>query len=165
MNNVYLLIGGNVGDRLDNLQQAVMTIDRTCGRVVRQSAIYETAAWGKTDQQSFLNQALLVETGLTAFQLLERVLEAETLLGRVRKERYGPRIIDIDILFFNDDMISAPELTIPHPEIQNRRFALTPMAAIAPDYLHPVLGKTIRTLLEECKDDLAVRLWQGSESQ
>ncbi len=157
MNNVYLLIGGNEGDRRCNLQQAVTAIDRTCGRVVLQSAIYETAAWGKTDQQPFLNQALLVETALAAFQLLERVLEAETQLGRVRKERYGPRIIDIDILFFNYDIISTRELTIPHPEIQNRRFALTPLAAIAPDYLHPVLGKTIRTLLEECKDKLEVK--------
>jgi 2-amino-4-hydroxy-6-hydroxymethyldihydropteridine diphosphokinase len=157
MNYVYLLIGGNVGDRLHNLQQAVITIDRTCGRVVRQSAIYETAAWGKTDQQSFLNQALLVETDLTAFQLLEKVLEAETLLGRVRKERYGPRIIDIDILLFNYDDISEPDLVIPHPELQNRRFALTPLAEIAPGYLHPVLGKTIRTLLEECKDELEVK--------
>lgn len=157
MNNVYLLIGGNVGDRLHNLQQAVIAIDRTCGRVVRQSAIYETAAWGKTDQQSFLNQALLIETDLTAFQLLERVLEAEVLLGRVRKERYGPRVIDIDILFFNDDVISAPELIIPHPEVQNRRFALTPMASLAPDYLHPVLRKSIQVLLEECPDMLEVK--------
>lgn len=160
MNNVYLLIGGNVGDRLCNLQQAVSVIDRTCGRVVRQSAIYETAAWGMNDQQPFLNQALLIETTLTAFQLLERVLEAETQLGRVRKERYGPRVIDIDLLFFNYDMISAPELTIPHPEIQNRRFALTPMAAIAADYLHPVLGKTIQVLLDECLDTLEVKVWK-----
>ncbi|MBO9561587.1 MAG: 2-amino-4-hydroxy-6-hydroxymethyldihydropteridine diphosphokinase [Niastella sp.] len=165
MNYVYLLIGGNVGDRLHNLQQAVITIGRTCGRVVRQSAVYETAAWGKTDQQSFLNQALLVETNLTAFQLLERVLEAETLLGRVRKERYGPRIIDIDILLFNYDEIDEPDLVIPHPELQNRRFALTPLAEIAPGYLHPVLGKTIQTLLAECKDDLEVKEWTGSESQ
>jgi 2-amino-4-hydroxy-6-hydroxymethyldihydropteridine diphosphokinase len=157
MNNVYLLIGGNVGDRLQNLQQAVIAINRTCGDVLRQSAIYETAAWGKTDQQPFLNQALLLETAFTAFQLLEHVLEAETLLGRVRKERYGPRVIDIDILFFNYDIISEPELVIPHPEIQNRRFALTPLAAIAPGYLHPILHKTVNELLRECPDILEVK--------
>ena len=157
MNNVYLLIGGNVGDRLRNLQQAVTAINNTCGNVVRQSAIYETAAWGKTDQQPFLNQALLLETPFTASQLLQHTLEAEALLGRVRQERYGPRIIDIDILFFNYDIVSEPELTIPHPEIQNRRFALTPLAEIAPDYLHPVLKKSVDQLLQECPDMLEVK--------
>lgn len=157
MNNVYLLIGGNVGNRLRNLQQAVTAINNTCGSVVRQSAIYETAAWGKTDQQPFLNQALLLETSFTAPQLLQHTLEAETLLGRVRQERYGPRIIDIDILFFNDDIIREPALIIPHPEVQNRRFALTPLQEIAPELVHPVLKKNIDQLLQECPDMLEVK--------
>lgn len=157
MNKAYLLIGGNVGDRQQNLQQAVTAINNSCGSVLQQSAIYETAAWGKTDQQAFLNQALLVHTALTAHQLLHHALEAEVLLGRVRKERYGPRLIDIDILFFNHDIIREVALTIPHPEVQNRRFALTPLAEIAPQLLHPVLHKTISQLLAECPDTLEVR--------
>ena len=157
MNKAYLLIGGNVGNRQQNLQQAVSAINNSCGRVLQQSSLYETAAWGKTDQQAFLNQALAIETALTAPQLLESVLEAELLLGRVRKERYGPRIIDIDILFFNNNIISTPDLTIPHPEIQNRRFALTPLAEIAPAYVHPLLHKTVSQLLLECKDLLDVK--------
>lgn len=160
MNNVYLLIGGNVGDRLQNLQQAVIAINRTCGDVVRQSAIYETAAWGKTDQQPFLNQALLLETSFTAPQLLQHTLEAEALLGRVRQEKYGPRIIDIDILFFNNDIIREPALTIPHPEVQNRRFALAPLHEIAPGLIHPVFQKSIDQLLLECPDHLEVRQWK-----
>lgn len=160
MNNVYLLIGGNVGDRRENLQQAIIALNQTCGEIVRQSAIYETAAWGKTDQQAFLNQALLLVTRFTAPELLQHTLEAENLLGRVRQERYGPRIIDIDILFFNNDIVREPALTIPHPEVQNRRFALVPLHELAPGLVHPVLQKTIHELLEECKDELEVKEWK-----
>jgi len=156
MNKAYLLIGGNVGNRQQNLQQAVAAINNSCGRVLQQSAVYETAAWGKTDQQAFLNQALLIQTDLTPHQLLEHALEAEALLGRVRKEKYGPRLIDIDILFFNNDIIRETALIIPHPEVQNRRFALTPLAEIAPKLQHPVLHKTISQLLDECPDMLEV---------
>lgn len=157
MNKAYLLIGGNVGNRLQNLHQAVTAIDQTCGRVLLQSSVYETAAWGKTDQQAFLNQALLIETTFSAPDLLKGVLEVESRLGRVRKERYGPRVIDIDIIFFNNDIIRLPALTIPHPEVQNRRFALTPLHEIAPSLVHPVFHKTIDRLLQECPDELQVK--------
>lgn len=160
MNNVYLLIGGNVGNRPENLQQAVIALNQTCGQILRQSAIYETAAWGKTDQQAFLNQALMLVTRFTAPELLQHVLEAERLLGRIRQERYGPRVIDIDILFFNNDIVQEPALTIPHPEVQNRRFALTPLHDIAPGLIHPVLHKNIHQLLEECADTLEVKRWE-----
>jgi 2-amino-4-hydroxy-6-hydroxymethyldihydropteridine diphosphokinase len=159
MNNAYLLIGGNVGNRLQNLKEAVTAINNTCGSVVQQSAIYETAAWGKTDQQAFLNQALLIDTRFTPLLLLQHTLAAETMLGRIRSERYGPRIIDIDILFFNNDIVREPELTIPHPEVQNRRFALEPLHEIASGLVHPVFQVTISQLLQDCPDKLPVKVW------
>ena len=157
MNKAYLLIGGNVGNRQQNLHQAVTAIEKTCGKVLLKSSVYETAAWGKTNQQAFLNQALLIETAFPPPDLLKGVLEVESRLGRVREERYGPRVIDIDIIFFNNDTVRLPALTIPHPEVQNRRFALTPLQEIAPGLVHPVLHKTIDQLLQECPDDLAVK--------
>jgi 2-amino-4-hydroxy-6-hydroxymethyldihydropteridine diphosphokinase len=119
--------------------------------------LYETAAWGKTDQPSFLNQALEIETELDAVQLMKQILEIEKFMGRERKEKYGPRVIDIDILLFNNEQYDLPFLEIPHPQMQNRRFALTPLAEIANDLQHPVLKKSIGQLLRECPDKLEVK--------
>jgi 2-amino-4-hydroxy-6-hydroxymethyldihydropteridine diphosphokinase len=157
MNKAYLLIGGNQGDRLMHLNRAVMEIEKSCGKISLRSSIYETAAWGIHDQPSFLNQALLVITSLEATNLLNALISIEEKLGRIRKEKYGPRIIDIDILFFNQDIIDLPELQIPHPELQNRRFALAPMCDIAPELIHPRLKKSILQLLNECMDPLDVK--------
>lgn len=157
MNIAYLLIGGNEGDRSANLQETIRRMTAQGARIIRQSSVYETAAWGKTDQAPFLNQALILETPLDAPALMKQLLSTEEQMGRVRTERYGSRTIDIDILFFNEDVIGLPWLTIPHPEVANRRFALTPMAEIAPDYVHPVLEKTIHELLELCPDKLEVK--------
>ena len=157
MNKVFLLIGGNIGDRLQNLNQAITLLSATCGPVIQQSAVYETAAWGKTDQAAFLNQALVLTTLLTAQELLTTILSVEEEMGRRRMEKFGPRVIDIDILFFNDAIIQEPNLTVPHPQLQNRRFALAPMQEIAPELVHPVLHKTIEQLLKECPDQLEVR--------
>jgi 2-amino-4-hydroxy-6-hydroxymethyldihydropteridine diphosphokinase len=152
MNKSFLLIGGNEGDSLAWLAKARGNIENTAGRILRLSAIYQTAAWGKTDQPDFLNQALQIETPLAAPDLMKALLGIEKKMGRHRGEKYGSRIIDIDILFFNDAVISLPELSVPHPEVQNRRFALAPMAEIAPDLIHPVIRRSIRVLLEECPD-------------
>ena len=157
MNRAYLLIGGNMGNREKNFTIARGYIERYCGPVIRSSSLYETAAWGKTDQPSFLNQALEIETDLDAEQLMKQVLEIEKLMGRERKEKYGPRIIDIDILLFNNEQYDLPFLKIPHPEMQNRRFALIPLAEIAEDLQHPVFKKTIGQLLNECPDKLEVK--------
>lgn len=157
MNLAYLLTGGNLGNRENNLALAKELIDQQCGRVTLASFLYETAAWGNTDQPSFLNQVLQLETKLTARQLIRRLLKIERQMGRERKERYGPRIIDIDILLFNDEVHHYPLLKLPHPEMQNRRFALLPLAEIAAGAVHPVFHKTIRELLEECTDQLAVK--------
>ena len=157
MNKTYLLTGGNEGNSFSHLQQAKAKIEEFCGRIGVCSSLYETAAWGKTDQPAFLNQALLLYTDLDASPLMSELLRVETLLGRRRMEKYGPRIIDIDILFFNDEAYDLPNLKIPHPEIQHRRFALEPMNEIAPDLIHPVLHKSIRELLKECTDPLDVK--------
>jgi 2-amino-4-hydroxy-6-hydroxymethyldihydropteridine diphosphokinase len=162
MNKVFLLIGGNMGDRLQNLHQAIALLAATCGPVTQQSAVYETAAWGKTDQASFLNQALLLNTLLTPQELITTILSVEEQLGRRRMEKNGPRVIDIDIIFYNDLVMHEPHLTIPHPQLQNRRFVLIPLIEIAPDFVHPVLRKTLTELLSECRDDLAVNKLVGS---
>jgi 2-amino-4-hydroxy-6-hydroxymethyldihydropteridine diphosphokinase len=152
MNKGYLLIGGNEGDRQASLEAARSNIGLQAGEILRASSIWQTAAWGKTDQADFLNQALLIGTRLDAPALMTVLLDIEETMGRIRKERYGPRIIDIDILFYNELVIDQPQLRIPHPEVQYRRFALAPMAEIAPDLLHPVLNRSIRALLAECTD-------------
>lgn len=157
MNKAYLLTGSNMGNQEEYLEQARQLINQHCGSILQSSHLYETAAWGKTDQPAFLNQAIEIETSLNARQLIRRILKIEKSMGRVRKEKYGPRLIDIDILLFNHEKHDYRFLTLPHPEMQNRRFALIPLAEIAPYKIHPVLNKTIRQLLEECKDELPVK--------
>ena len=156
MSPVYLLIGGNMGDRMEYLQLATNAIHQQAGRIISRSAIYETEAWGLTNQDKFLNQALCIETLLSPKELLQTLLQIEQDLGRKRETRYGPRIIDIDILFYGQEIIREPHLKIPHPEIQNRRFALQCLDDIAPEFRHPVLHKTIAQLLAECADPLVV---------
>src|SRR5262245_50131636 len=132
MNTAYLLTGGNMGDREQYLATARNLIEEDCGKISNASALYETEAWGKTDQPSFLNQALELKTELNAKQLIRHILKLEKKMGRVREEKYGSRIIDIDILLFNDQVVATPFLKVPHPEMQNRRFVLTPLVEIAP---------------------------------
>ncbi len=157
MNKAYLLTGGNTGNRKQYLQQAIELISQKCGNIQKQSALYETAAWGKTDQPAFLNQALLLHTKLEAPELMQVLLSIEELMGRHREEKYGPRIIDIDVLLYNNSVLQTPLITIPHPELAKRRFALTPLAEIAADLKHPLQHKTIRQLLKECPDKLPVQ--------
>jgi 2-amino-4-hydroxy-6-hydroxymethyldihydropteridine diphosphokinase len=161
MNDAYLLTGGNIGNRLVSLQQACMKIEKQAGIVLQKSAVYETAAWGVTDQNLFLNQVLLVSTSLPPEELLHTLLHIEQELGRKRIVKMGPRIIDIDILFYNNEIISTPVLTVPHPQIANRRFVLTPLNEIAPCFVHPGLQKTIAELLEICPDNLEVKKYSG----
>lgn len=157
MNTAYLLTGGNLGNREQNLATARDFITTQCGAIIAASSLYETAAWGNTNQPAFLNQALTIKTVLNARQLIRRILKIEKLMGRIREEKYGPRLIDIDILLFNNEKHNYQFLKLPHPEMQNRRFALLPLAEIAPNIIHPVLYKTIAELLDECKDELLVK--------
>lgn len=156
MNTAFLLIGGNLGDREKNLATARELIGRECGTIIAASSVYETAAWGKRDQPAFLNQALGIQTLLNAKQLMRRILKQENAMGRSRTEKFGPRSIDIDILLFNNEEHNYEFLKIPHPELQNRRFALLPLAEIAAELEHPVFHKTIAELLNECPDKLDV---------
>ena len=157
MNTAYLLIGGNLGDRAAYLAEAVNQISAQCGRVISTSSIYETAAWGNVNQPAFYNQAVKLVTILSPEALIERLLAIENEMGRVRTEKYGPRTIDLDILMINDIVIDTPTLTIPHPQLHNRRFALLPLHEIAPALHHPVLNKTIHELLLNCLDTLDVQ--------
>lgn len=156
MNEVYLLTGGNIGDRLSYLSRAKKTIEERCGHVLQESSVYETAAWGMENQEAFLNQVLKIETLLKPEELLKSILQIEEQLGRKREMKYGPRTIDIDILFFNNQIIDQQGLKIPHPQIQNRRFVLIPLNEIASEKIHPAFHKTVFQLLAECPDLLEV---------
>jgi len=157
MNKAYLLIGGNEGDRFLHMQQARANIEHICGVIEQVSSVYLTGAWGKTDQPDFLNQALLINTSLGAQDLLQANLSIEKTMGRIRTVQNAPRIVDIDILFYNREIIATPDLVIPHPRIAERRFVLEPLNEIAADFVHPVSGKTVRELLRECTDPLPVK--------
>lgn len=156
MNIAYLLTGGNIGDRLAHLQAAKTAIEQDCGIITNASDIYETEAWGGIDQSPFLNQALELKTNLSATELLHCLLKIEQHMGRERIIKYGPRSIDIDILFYNRDIIDTEELKIPHPQMQHRRFVLQCLNDIAPNFIHPIVIKTVTQLLAECTDPLHV---------
>jgi 2-amino-4-hydroxy-6-hydroxymethyldihydropteridine diphosphokinase len=153
----YLLLGANLGNRRQNLEAAAQKIAQGKIRITKESALYETAAWGKTDQPSFYNQAIEITTELTPEELVGFLQQVEQACGRVRLEKWGARIIDIDILYYDQEIIASEHLKIPHPELHNRRFALIPLAEIAPDFRHPVLNLTTTGLLEYCEDKLEVK--------
>jgi 2-amino-4-hydroxy-6-hydroxymethyldihydropteridine diphosphokinase len=139
------------------LSEARQHLNAGPGRIEKESAIYETAAWGLENQPAFLNQVLQLETALKPTALLAEINRIEKNMGRVREVKWAARVIDIDILYFDDLVIHTPRLHLPHPHLQDRRFTLLPLVEIAPDWVHPVFQKTNRHLLAECPDPLAVR--------
>ncbi len=152
MTEAYLLLGSNEGNRIENLQNATRLLDFRCGKVVRSSGIYETDAWGMKDQPAFLNQALIIKTRLSPINLLSTLKLIEREVGRQETIKWGPRVIDIDILFIGEQILESPELTVPHPLLQERRFTLLPLAEIAPTLRHPKLDATVAELLQRCTD-------------
>lgn len=162
MHTIYLLLGSNLGDRLDYLRRGRSLIEKEIGKIKESSAIYQTASWGNTDLADFLNQAVCVETELPADDLLLTIHVIEKSLGRERVQKWGARTLDIDILFYDDLVISQPDLTIPHPLLQERRFVLTPLAEIAPGIRHPVLETSVQDLLAALQDELYVERYNNT---
>ena len=154
--SIFILLGSNLGDRQEHLDRARLEISRHAGEIVTASSVYKTAAWGNTHQPDFYNQVIEVHSSLDPAKLISETQLIEQKMGRTRNEKWGARIIDIDILFYGNSVLSGESLTIPHPEIANRRFTLLPLAEIAPDFIHPILKKSVREMLSDCKDNLPV---------
>jgi 2-amino-4-hydroxy-6-hydroxymethyldihydropteridine diphosphokinase len=157
MIDVYLLLGSNLGNRQLFLNKAIALIENHIAPVSKISSIYETQSWGKTDAPDYLNQVVVVQTDLPAQKVLEKILTIEMELGRRREEKWGSRTIDIDILFYGQEIINEAALHVPHPELHNRRFTLEPLAEITPDFVHPVFNKTVLQLKNALKDRLLVK--------
>ncbi len=157
MVKAFLSAGANMGDRKAHLEFALRSLSKG-GSVRQASSIYETEPVGYLDQPWFLNQAIELETDLSARQLLALCQDIESSGGRIRTFRNAPRTLDLDILLYGDSVVGEPDLIIPHPRMAERRFVLVPLAQIAPEFVHPLLKKTIRSLLESCPDASEARL-------
>ncbi len=156
MNRSYLLLGSNLNNPGKQLSIARNLIKKELGNILRQSAIYSTAAWGNRNQPDFQNQVLVIETKLSPLETMQTLLSIESKMGRIRHKKNDPRIIDLDILFFNKCIMQDIQLTLPHPHIAARRFVLVPLNELSPNLIHPVHHKTIHQLLRVCEDTLPV---------
>jgi len=157
MHEIYLLLGSNLGKREKLLLQAAEQIEAVVGEILKKSSVYQTQSWGVNNQPDYLNQVIFVKTSLKPRELLSRILLIEKGLGRKRIEKWGSRHIDIDILFYGDEIIDEPDLVVPHQYFHERRFAVEPMLEIAPDFIHPKLKKSIKSIALELTDKLSVQ--------
>jgi len=156
---VHILLGSNMGDRIHTIESACRKIESECGKITKRSSLYESEPWGFESETRFVNQVIVIETGLTPTELLDKTMDIEKALGRKRDKSakgYSSRTIDIDILFFGSEQMSTERLVIPHPRITQRRFTLIPLAEISPDLVHPTEHKTMAELLDECPDKSVV---------
>ena len=153
--NIIILLGTNMGDRLENLSQA-KTLMAPYVQILQESKIYQTAAWGNTDQADFLNQGINVETDLSAEELMHVLLAIESKMGRERMQKWEPRIIDLDIIFYRQEIHQTSLIQIPHPELQNRAFVLQPLLDLNPQFKHPIFQQSIAELWDLCPDQLSV---------
>ncbi len=157
---VYLSLGSNLGNKIQNLQIAKSEIELQIGKIISTGGIYETEPWGFENEHWFLNTVIEIETDYNALEVLKICLQIEENMGRIRdasQNEYTARIIDIDLLFFDNEIINLPELSVPHPHIQSRNFVLYPLAEIAENYIHPKLNMPIKVLLEKSKDDTQIK--------
>ncbi len=159
MSDIYLSIGGNLGDRLKNISLCQKAIEAQIGHIVTFSPVYETDPWGFEHERSFYNQVLLVQSNLLPEQVMQKCLKIEQSLGRKRHNtmEYAGRIMDIDIVFYDDQIIEGSDLIVPHPRFKDRLFVLVPLTDIAPDFIDPQSGKSIETLKENCQDKSGLR--------
>lgn len=164
MKKAFLSLGTNIGDRKKNLARAIRYINVSIGHIIDLSGIYESEPWGFEAEENFLNLVVEVISDLEPLEMMKKCLEIEEKLGRIRSdsEGYSSRIIDIDILFYQDVVLSEPSLILPHPHLHNRRFVLEPLSEIASDYIHPVIGLSIAELLAKCTDTSSVEQLGGS---
>ena len=152
MNTVFLQLGSNMDNRNAYLKNANKLIAEEIGAIQKKSKIYESVPWGVENQNNYLNQVLEIKSEFSAEEVLGKVLQIEDKIGRIRDEKWGERIIDIDILLFNDSIVEKDGICIPHIHLHNRRFVLIPLNEVAPSFIHPKYNKTIEELLSECKD-------------
>ncbi|CAG0985862.1 MAG: 2-amino-4-hydroxy-6-hydroxymethyldihydropteridine diphosphokinase [Bacteroidetes bacterium] len=158
-NIAFIQLGSNLGNRLDFITLAKEEIEKAGIKIIQSSSVYETEAWGETQQAPFLNSVIKTECIFSPFDLLKKLLEIEILFGRNRniENKWMERVLDLDILFYNNAIIKDKKLMIPHPHLQNRKFVLIPLNEIVPNHVHPLLGKKISQLLSECPDTLFVK--------
>lgn len=159
MNQTYILLGSNQDDPKVNLEIARAFIEAQVGKIRSQSSLYNTEPWGLKSQPVFINQAIIVDTPLNAIDVLSRCLTFQYTMNADKPLKFGPRIIDVDIIFFNEEIIDTDKLIVPHPRMHERNFVLIPLAEIAGDYLHPIFKKTIRQLQIDCDDTCEVGLY------
>ncbi len=156
LHNVFISLGSNKGDAIGNLKKARELISIHIGKINQVSDIYTTEAWGLQNQADFMNQVISIFSNLQPIKLMKGLLAIEAEMGRKRTRKWGARLIDLDVLFFNDNVIDDKILTVPHPRLHERNFVLIPLMQLAPDLKHPVFQLTVRELLAWCQDDLDV---------